>query len=1116
MSTVKGKEVEGRREKKAVPVSVILDKGSQAVLVPYCNTIISTLQALHPATPVSSPLLNFENESGSQITGGPGDDLWLEDEEEQENWESLSKGFTQGEHATTLFSVISLNPTPNLEAFWRETSAKFPQNLVFSSLAPPPGVSFQFPLFAASHACFLVGFYNSRAQQPPPQVAGATPQTSAVSTPQPANAGKRVAANDQNSANKKQKTANPTPSVASGAPAVPNAQIPPGLPGKPGEPPSSKAQSQILALAQAQAAALAQRQASNPNPGTSPTINASPNPSQPGSTPRRPDVPLPPGIATENLQQYINDMKLATSRQPGAQPNPATMGQPAFSAPPPQPANFATGQQPNQAQVHQQNLQQAQQQLLQAQQAAQQQAGQAGQQNRPLPNVPPVPRLPPPFQHLTPAQIDRLPPIPEDMKAKIEAHMLEIRNRVGSGQLKNEEAQDQVKRLQDLANSHRVQLAQKQMAAAHALQQAQQAQQAQQNGNNPNQGQAQNQTRPRNPSQPQGQPFPNAPAGQQPSQQQQQFQQQQQQQFANQPQGQLQNPPQPPQPQRANSGPVHGAPMWNGPIVWQINDPAKGFKQECVVYCQAAPMQESAIRDLAEITFPQALRISSLIPLQMNALQELAVKHTLPAVTIKAVPDERLGKEIKDRLGQMSGGRGNEEMYKLFAQSMEARSEVGLIKFPVAKTGIVMVSMPKRSNFIGIVFTKIPIPDEWLALEANARANQPGLPLQQNQPPPPFQQPPMMQQQPQPQQQQQQQQQFATQQFAQQFPPPPQLQQQPQFNAQFNPYATSQAPGQPAGMSFAEIESISVFRFSFLLRMVTNVNKAKVMAADDPDGTGEAGPHYLVHYKGWKQTWDEWVTEDRLKKFNEENIKKQKALIEAQRARDNAERIAQLKATEAENAKKQSAGASGPGGPSSGAGGRGQDPKRGAKRGRDGELQEEEYMRRPEIKITIPDVLKTHLVDDWEAITKNNQLVRLPREPNVDIILDEWNKFHQNEEPETRRLTAEVSAGLRLYFNKALGNNLLYRFERGQYQDMMKKITDEEAELSSIYGAEHLLRLFVNLPELLAHTAMDPDTVMILKTQMSSFLGWMTLNQHMLFDAVYDNTASGYQNNNKN
>lgn len=54
---------------------------------------------------------------------------------------------------------------------------------------------------------------------------------------------------------------------------------------------------------------------------------------------------------------------------------------------------------------------------------------------------------------------------------------------------------------------------------------------------------------------------------------------------------------------------------------------------------------------------------------------------------------------------------------------------------------------------------------------------------------------------------------------------------------------------------------------------------------------------------------------------------------------------------------------------------------------------------------------------------------------------------------------AEVMSGIILYFDKALGNNLLYRFERAQYVDIRRK-TAEARPMSEIYGAEHLLRLF--------------------------------------------------------
>lgn len=56
---------------------------------------------------------------------------------------------------------------------------------------------------------------------------------------------------------------------------------------------------------------------------------------------------------------------------------------------------------------------------------------------------------------------------------------------------------------------------------------------------------------------------------------------------------------------------------------------------------------------------------------------------------------------------------------------------------------------------------------------------------------------------------------------------------------------------------------------------------------------------------------------------------------------------------------------------------------------------------------------------------------------------------------------ADLVEGLKSYFNKALPLILLYKSERSQYEKFQNSIT------SSIYGAEHFLRLFVKLPELL-------------------------------------------------
>lgn len=47
-----------------------------------------------------------------------------------------------------------------------------------------------------------------------------------------------------------------------------------------------------------------------------------------------------------------------------------------------------------------------------------------------------------------------------------------------------------------------------------------------------------------------------------------------------------------------------------------------------------------------------------------------------------------------------------------------------------------------------------------------------------------------------------------------------------------------------------------------------------------------------------------------------------------------------------------------------------------AVRGADGigHLQEDDYQKRTEIRVVIPDYFKVCLVDDWEAVTKNQQV----------------------------------------------------------------------------------------------------------------------------------------------
>ena len=76
--------------------------------------------------------------------------------------------------------------------------------------------------------------------------------------------------------------------------------------------------------------------------------------------------------------------------------------------------------------------------------------------------------------------------------------------------------------------------------------------------------------------------------------------------------------------------------------------------------------------------------------------------------------------------------------------------------------------------------------------------------------------------------------------------------------------------------------------------------------------------------------------------------------------------------------------------------------------------------------------------------------------------------------------------GIKVYFDRALGTILLYRFERKQYDDIRAKYPETAA--SDLYGAEHLLRLFVRLPYLLAQTGVEESEMNLIQNKLGEFL----------------------------
>lgn len=186
---------------------------------------------------------------------------------------------------------------------------------------------------------------------------------------------------------------------------------------------------------------------------------------------------------------------------------------------------------------------------------------------------------------------------------------------------------------------------------------------------------------------------------------------------------------------------------------------------------------------------------------------------------------------------------------------------------------------------------------------------------------------------------------------------------------------------------------------------------------------------------------------------------------------------------------------------------------RGQKRTRENVESERDGLLKPNLQLHIPDILKARLVDDWEWITKDQRLVPIPKPGDVSVsqILQDYRLSIPMKRPGSAEadIFEECMAGLQTYFDKTLGTILLYRFERQQYADLRKQHGDD-AKMSDYYGAEHLLRLFVSMQELVSQTQMDPQAVFILRGYLQDIMKYMIQHMDSLFVKEYDVTAPSY------
>uniref|UniRef100_A0A3Q3XMK9 Chromo domain-containing protein n=1 Tax=Mola mola TaxID=94237 RepID=A0A3Q3XMK9_MOLML len=241
---------------------------------------------------------------------------------------------------------------------------------------------------------------------------------------------------------------------------------------------------------------------------------------------------------------------------------------------------------------------------------------------------------------------------------------------------------------------------------------------------------------------------------------------------------------------------------------------------------------------------------------------------------------------------------------------------------------------------------------------------------------------------------------------------------------------------------------------------------------------------YFIHYSGWNKNWDEWVPESRVLKYVDSNLAKQKELQKAN-----------------QKVKKAKQKTPGPGeGTSSGEAPQGPRKKRARV---DPTVESEEmFTNRVEVKVKIPEELKPWLVDDWDLITRQKQLFHLPAKKNVEAVLEDYANYKKSKGNSDNKEYAvnEVVAGIREYFNVMLGTQLLYKFERPQYAEILTE--HPEMPMSQVYGAPHLLRLFVRIGAMLAYTPLDEKSLALLLSYLQDFLKYLVKNSSTLFSAT--------------
>ncbi|CAI5709974.1 unnamed protein product [Peronospora destructor] len=294
---------------------------------------------------------------------------------------------------------------------------------------------------------------------------------------------------------------------------------------------------------------------------------------------------------------------------------------------------------------------------------------------------------------------------------------------------------------------------------------------------------------------------------------------------------------------------------------------------------------------------------------------------------------------------------------------------------------------------------------------------------------------------------------------------------------------------------------------------VDNGRGIKGQLDDEETEDASSSTQFYVHYQGWAKKWDEWVRHDRvLEDTPATRLLQSKAKEDAVEATKESRLSKKKKRMSSVRVEASSSLKS---------------PFKRLKRSVENEYEafpgptqecnDEDKALGKQINLQMPFSLKKQLVQDWKNVTQTPpKLVPLPRKPTVNQIIKTYLEFKKskvregeaNEVKEYKNIQGIIE-GVQSYFNRALSSILLYRIERRQYQELRQKQKDG-VPLSQIYGAEHLIRLFVRLPILLASSNISPRELLQIQARLNDFLKFIQKNSAVWFVTDYETASDKY------